>query len=164
MSTVPPHTPFLYRAKSPGATQRVAQKIAPLCRVGDLITLEGPLGAGKSHFARALIRSLCGADMAVPSPTFSLVQPYEAPNMTLHHFDLYRLEDPEELEELGFWDALDTGACLVEWPDRAGDLLPPGGLHLSLEPGDDDEARLLRFTPGADWQDRSQQLKACLDE
>lgn len=159
MTDTPPHAPLLYRANSPGATDRLAQKIAPLARPGDVITLEGGLGAGKSHFARAFIQCLCGQDTHVPSPTFALVQPYDAPNLTLYHFDLYRLESPQELEELGFWDALDEGASLIEWPQKGGDAVPLTGLAITLAPGEDGEQRLITLVPGSDWHDRASALK-----
>lgn len=160
MTGTPPHAPLLYRAESPRATEALAEKIAQVSQPGDLITLDGDLGAGKSHFARAFIRALCGAGIAVPSPTFALIQSYDGPSFPLHHFDLYRLEAPEELEELGLWDALDTGLCLIEWPDRAAGLLPQTGLRIAITPGDTDEAREIALTAGPGWTGR----RAALEE
>lgn len=103
----------------------LAQAIASFAHVGDLIALQGDLGAGKTTFARAFIRSLVGnADEEIPSPTFTLVQTYETPRLPIAHFDLYRLADPQELTELGLDDTLNNSVTLVEWPERADGLLP----------------------------------------
>ncbi len=114
------------------ATERLAAALAPLLRPGDAILLNGVLGAGKTALVRALLRAAC-ADPAldVPSPTFTLVQTYTAPNLTLHHFDLWRLDGPAALEELG-WDEARQDVVLVEWPDRLGPLHPAGALHVHL--------------------------------
>lgn len=114
------------------ATHALAARIAGLARPGDAILLEGPLGAGKSEFARAFLRAIT-ADPAleVPSPTFTLVQTYESPRGPIHHFDLWRLDGPEALEELG-WDELRADIVLVEWPDRLGPLAPPESLTIRL--------------------------------
>jgi tRNA threonylcarbamoyladenosine biosynthesis protein TsaE len=114
------------------ATHALAARIAGLARPGDAILLEGPLGAGKSEFARAFLRAIT-ADPAleVPSPTFTLVQTYETPQGPIHHFDLWRLAGPEALEELG-WDDLLHDIVLVEWPDRLGPLTPTDSLTIRL--------------------------------
>ena len=120
------------------ATIRAAQALAPILRQGDFIALEGDLGAGKSTFARALIRALPLADGGmniaeeIPSPTYTLCQTYERAIGLVAHFDLYRLSAPEEALELGFEEALSEGLVLVEWPQRLGRLLPPKRLHLNL--------------------------------
>ncbi len=108
------------------ATQRLAVDIANSLQGGDLVTLSGDLGAGKTTFARALIRYL-GGDPAleVPSPTFTLMQIYDLPQFPLVHADLYRLSGPAELDELGFDDLPEDAVVLVEWPDRAAGFLPP---------------------------------------
>jgi len=91
----------------------------------EIILLSGNLGAGKTVFTKALIRNLCDAkDLEVPSPTFTLVQTYNSPKGPIYHFDLYRLEDPEEIYELGWEDAMHEGLCIVEWPERLGGLKP----------------------------------------
>ncbi len=90
----------------------------------DVFTLQGPMGAGKSCFARYFIRHLCGNNIDVPSPTFTLVQQYDTPCVSIWHFDLYRLENPDEIYEIGWEEALHDGVCLIEWPERLGSLLP----------------------------------------
>ena len=114
------------------ATHALAARIAGLARPGDAILLEGPLGAGKSEFARAFLRAITGeAGLEVPSPTFTLVQSYDSPRGPIHHFDLWRLDGPGALEELG-WDELRGDIVLVEWPDRLGALVPADSLTIRL--------------------------------
>ena len=117
------------------ATVELARRLAPFLRPGDCVALWGDLGAGKTAFARALIGALGVAD-EVPSPTFTLVQSYEAVAMQIRHFDLYRIESPEELLELGWSDGPDVALMLVEWPDRAGRFLPASRLDLAFGFGD----------------------------
>lgn len=115
------------------ATQRLAAEIAALLKPGDLVTLSGDLGAGKTTLARALIRHLADDPaMDVPSPTFTLVQTYTLPRGTVVHADLYRIGDPGELTELGLDDVGGNAIVLMEWPDRAADALPPDRLDIAL--------------------------------
>lgn len=118
------------------ATMRFATRLAPVLRAGDVVALHGDLGAGKTAFARALVRARTGeADAEVPSPTFTLVQTYEtgAPAGPLvWHFDVYRLTDPEEALALDIEDAFALGISLVEWPERLGLFLPADRLDLVL--------------------------------
>jgi tRNA threonylcarbamoyl adenosine modification protein YjeE len=115
------------------ATHRLMVDIAALIEPGDLITLSGDLGAGKTTFARALIRHLAGdTAIEVPSPSFTLLQAYELPRFTLVHADLYRLSGPGELAELGFEDAPEGSVTLLEWPDRAAGSLPADRLEIAL--------------------------------
>ena len=118
-------TRFIVSVDNEEATQRLAVELANALEPGDFITLSGDLGAGKTAFARALIRYLAGdPDLAVPSPTFTLMQVYELPRFTLAHADLYRLSGPDELTELGLEDIAANGVVLMEWPDRAEGRLP----------------------------------------
>lgn len=114
----------IYQSQSEEETIHIAANLAREARNGDIFTLSGTLGAGKSVFARAFIQTLMGADVDVPSPTFTLVQTYEAPAFPLWHFDLYRLQDPEEIFEIGWEDAQAGGIMLVEWAEKAGPYLP----------------------------------------
>ena len=114
------------------ATKALGAALARVLAAGDVVRLEGALGAGKSTLARALIAAATGVKDA-PSPTFTLVETYEGPHFALWHFDLYRLEKPEDAWELGLEEALDGAAALVEWPERAAGLLPADALTVRLE-------------------------------
>lgn len=114
------------------ATADLAARLGRLLRPGDVVALSGDLGAGKSAFARHLIRSLGDAEEEVPSPTFTLVQTYDLPGFPLWHFDLYRLTEPDEVLELGWEEVIHEGVALVEWPVRLGPLLPANRLDLDL--------------------------------
>jgi tRNA threonylcarbamoyladenosine biosynthesis protein TsaE len=123
------------------ATHALAARLAALLRPGDAVLLEGPLGAGKSEFARAVLRAAAGdPGLEVPSPTFTLVQSYDLPVGAAHHFDLYRLDGPAGLVELG-WEEAREGIVLVEWPDRLGGLAPADALHVTLAQGKAEDAR-----------------------
>ena len=114
-------------------TQRLVTDIAAALEPGDLVTLSGDLGAGKTTFARALIRHLAGdPDIEVPSPTFTLIQTYDLPRFPVVHADLYRLAGPAELAELGFDDLPKDAVVLLEWPDRAAGFLPPDRLDIAF--------------------------------
>ena len=130
------------------ATTRLGAGIAGALRPGDAVALWGDLGAGKTTLARAILRAL-GVAEDVPSPTFTLVQSYDT-QPRIAHYDLYRLKQAREMEELGFDDALAEGAVLVEWPDRAPEVLPPDALHVRL--GVADGARTARLTGPARWE------------
>lgn len=130
-------------------TATLAAVLAPALSPGDVILLKGQVGAGKTHFARALIQSILGMAEDVPSPTFTLVQTYPAPDCDIWHADLYRLTSVQEVEELGLVDAFETDICLVEWPDRLGPLMPEHALTLTVEAGPSDEARMIT----ANWTD-----------
>ena len=113
------------------ATEALGARIAASLQVGDAVALEGDLGAGKTTLARAILHSL-GVTEEVPSPTFTLVQYYETPRLNVRHYDLYRIENPSEMDELGLDEALDDGAALIEWPERAMAWLPSDRLHVAL--------------------------------
>ncbi len=114
------------------ALARLASQLAAAVSPGLLITLSGPLAAGKTTFARAFLRAL-GHQGKVKSPTFTLVESYAFPALTVHHFDLYRLEDPQELYFLGFEDYLKADTlCLIEWPEKGEGMLPPADLAIAM--------------------------------
>lgn len=113
------------------ATAGLGATLGQILTKGDVITLAGPLGAGKTTLARAVIEATtCETDIA--SPTFGLVQTYESPKLELYHFDLYRLESPEEVWELGIEEAFDSAASLIEWPDKAPSIVPENALRIRL--------------------------------
>lgn len=112
-------------------TEALGARIARGLQRGGTVALEGDLGAGKTTLARAVLRSL-GVSENVPSPTFTLVQTYETDNFPLRHFDWYRVETESELDELGIDEALDEGAVLIEWPERATSRVPSDALHVAL--------------------------------
>jgi tRNA threonylcarbamoyladenosine biosynthesis protein TsaE len=125
------------------ATESAAAQLAPHLRAGDVVLLEGELGAGKTAFARALLRAMTGdAGLEVPSPSYTLVQSYATPVGMVHHFDLWRLDGAAGLAELG-WEEAREGVVLVEWPDRLGTLAPAGAVRVHLTVLDD-ERRVLR--------------------
>ena len=142
MADVPPLCLHLVDA---GATARLGQWFAAHLRAGDCLLLEGQIGAGKSHFARAFIQARLGRAEDVPSPTFTLVQSYQA-DVEIWHADLYRLSHPDEVLELGLEEAFDSAICLIEWPDRLGSLLPKGAMRLQFAL--EGEGRRVAFLPG----------------
>ena len=138
------------------ATQVLGRAIARALRPGEAVCLTGPLGAGKSTLARALVRALTTPDEDVPSPTFTLVQFYEGARLNVAHFDLYRLSSPDEAYEIGLDEALDDGAAVIEWPERLEGRLPPDRLDVGIEfcEGPDGERRQARLTPRGAWEGR----------
>lgn len=134
------------------ATEAAGASLAALLRPGDIVTLEGSLGAGKTTLVRGLLAAL-GHLGEVPSPTFAIVQPYDDLPLPLWHADLYRIEDPSELDELGLDTVLDNGALVIEWPSRAGPDAFPHALALSLEEQPDGARRLTAKVPEA-WEAR----------
>jgi len=136
------------------ATAAYGARIAAALRPGDVIALSGGLGAGKTTLARAIIAAL-GHEGEVPSPTFAILEPYDAPplRLPLVHADFYRLKDPAEVEELGLDDYREGAVLIAEWPDHAGGFAhEPACLSIRLEPAE--SGRIAIVEPGQDWLGR----------
>jgi tRNA threonylcarbamoyladenosine biosynthesis protein TsaE len=133
------------------ATRALGAALAAVARPGDVVTLSGPLGVGKTALARGFIGAL-GHQGEVPSPSFAIVQPYEEIDPPLWHVDLYRIEDPSEIEELGLDSAADA-VLLVEWPERAGETAWPEALRLVLDFAKGGARRLTANVPPS-WEGR----------
>ncbi len=168
--TTPGGASFTVTLPNEEATRRFVIDVATVLEPGDLITLSGDLGAGKTTFARALIRHLAGDEtIDVPSPTFTLIQTYELPRFTVVHADLYRLSGAAELAELGFDDLPDGAVVLMEWPDRAAGFLPPDRLDITftLAPSLGPEVRNARYVGYGSFTGRAERIAlmhAFLDE
>jgi tRNA threonylcarbamoyladenosine biosynthesis protein TsaE len=139
------------------ATARLGAAIAAALKPGEAVCLSGPLGAGKSTLARALVRALTTPDEDVPSPTFTLAQFYEGPRLKVAHFDLYRLSNPDEAYEIGLDDALDDGAAVIEWPERLAGRLPADRLDVGIafDDGGGLGGRRATLTPHGAWKGRT---------
>lgn len=143
---------YSVKLDSLAATDEMGARIARLLAPSFILCLDGPLGAGKSELARAILRHGCGETGDIPSPTFTLVQTYErADGLPVWHMDLYRLEAPEEALELGIEDAFIEAACLIEWSDRLGPYLPQGAVRLALDFGDTPDSRQLLMSGPEAW-------------
>lgn len=157
---------FIRVVADEAALVRLAELLALKVRPGDVLALRGDLGAGKTTFARALVRALLGdAGAEVPSPTFALSQTYETPRMGVTHFDMYRLAGASEAEEIGFKDAIDAGVVIVEWPERIEALLPRERIEIALADTGDPAVRdvvLSATGPAAQRLARLQQIVAFL--
>ncbi len=130
-----------------------------LC-VGDVVLLSGPLGAGKTTLARSAIHRRCGTTDA-PSPTFTLVETYSADDLTIWHFDFYRLERAEEAWELGVEEAFADGASLIEWPERAPSILPAHALSITLTVDGGRRRAIVKGSPA--WRERLEKIAAAFE-
>jgi tRNA threonylcarbamoyladenosine biosynthesis protein TsaE len=146
------------RLADDAATARLGAAVAHALKAGEAVCLSGPLGAGKSTLARALVRALTTPDEDVPSPTFTLVQFYEGPRLKVAHFDLYRLSNPDEAYEIGLDEALDDGAAVIEWPERLAGRLPGDRLDIEIGFEDTGAGRRARLTPHGAWEGRRLEL------
>ncbi len=142
------------------ATQALGRAIAAALKPGEAVCLRGPLGAGKSTLARALVRALTTPDAEAPSPTFTLVQFYEGARLNVAHFDLYRLSAPDEAYEIGLDEALDEGAAVIEWPERLQGRLPRDRLDVEIAFSDtgDSPGRRARLAGHGAWEGRGFEL------
>ena len=140
--------------RTPADSLALGRSLAAVARPGDVIALSGPLGAGKTSIARGLLAAL-GLEGEAPSPSFAIVQPYDPPEVRIPvlHVDLYRIEHPDEAEELGLDDARGDSLLIVEWPERLGEGAWTDALWLSLEVAPD-SARVLTAKVPASWRDR----------
>ena len=138
------------------ATRALGRALAGPLRPGDLVALHGDLGSGKTSFARTFIRSLTRPDEDVPSPTFTLVQTYDAGDLVIAHADLYRLEGPDDVWELGLDDMIAEGIVLIEWPDRLGPARSMVSLDvaMALVPDASPTVRAVTLRAAPDWHDR----------
>ena len=155
MKQTPPPSAVAIPLADAQATTALAEWLAPRLAAGDCLLLHGPIGAGKTHFARAVIQHLQAAHGAVeevPSPSFTLVQTYQAGPLEIFHCDLYRLTAADEVLELGLDEALASALCLIEWPDRLGSAIPADALLLTFSPTPDDSRMLLATATAPRWQ------------
>ena len=142
-----------FRLDDEAATAGLGAAVGRALATGEAVCLSGPLGAGKSTLARGLIRALTTPNEEVPSPTFTLIQTYDAEGLSIAHLDLYRLTSPDEAYEIGLDEALADGAALIEWPERLEGRLPPDRLDIDL--AFDGLGRRARLTGHGGWEGRA---------
>jgi tRNA threonylcarbamoyladenosine biosynthesis protein TsaE len=141
------------------ATRHFGSRLAGLIRPGDMIALRGALGAGKTELARAVIRARAGVAIEVASPSYTLVQDYRVGDLVIRHIDLYRIAAAAELLELGLDAPAADEVWLIEWPERAGDALPPDRLEIELGQGEAPNSRIADMTAGPGWEGRLRMLR-----
>lgn len=139
-------------------TEDLAARLAQIAKPGDVIALHGDLGVGKSAFCRAFIRSLTTPDEEVPSPTFTLVQTYESDFGEIYHFDMYRLEAPDDALELGIEEAFSEGISLIEWPSKLGPYLPWDCLSIDIASLKKATQRRFTFSSEGDFLNRLKEV------
>ncbi|MDE0800289.1 MAG: tRNA (adenosine(37)-N6)-threonylcarbamoyltransferase complex ATPase subunit type 1 TsaE [Rhodospirillaceae bacterium] len=137
-------------------TLAFGKALADLAVAGDVITLSGPLGAGKTVLARGFIARRVGAKVDVTSPTFTLAHVHDTVTPPIWHFDFYRLKSPKEVEEIGLDEALAGGISLIEWPERATAYLPQERLDIELSP--EGASRIARLSASSSWETRLERL------
>jgi tRNA threonylcarbamoyladenosine biosynthesis protein TsaE len=152
--------PLIIDLADEAATAALGARLAAVALPRDVLLLHGDLGMGKTALARGFVQAAVPGTEEVPSPTFTLVQTYDADAAPIWHFDLYRLKAPDEIWELGFEDALADGILLVEWPDRLGGLAPRDRLDLTLAPGADAGSRRATLVPAGKSQWLSRMVTA----
>ncbi|AIL65279.1 hypothetical protein NOVO_04500 [Rickettsiales bacterium Ac37b] len=135
-------------------TKGLAEKLAILVKVGDIIELKGDLGSGKTTFSRYFINALTKDKLTILSPTFNLLFVYNTEKGMVWHFDLYRLNNKEEVWELGIEEAIDSGITLIEWPDLISDILPLDKLVLNFAFSSNDNKRYIEIIPKGIWCNR----------
>ncbi|MFV0321826.1 MAG: tRNA (adenosine(37)-N6)-threonylcarbamoyltransferase complex ATPase subunit type 1 TsaE [Alphaproteobacteria bacterium] len=134
-----------FQTSSEAETKTLAAKLAKALKPGDCVAFFATLGMGKSVFCRTIIQTLMPEVSNVPSPTFTLVQTYDNEETEIWHFDLYRLEEPEEVFELGIDEALQNSITLIEWPQNMGTYLPSGAIKIYITPGENPDDRLIKI-------------------
>lgn len=145
-------------------TERLGEAIGAWLRPGDVVLLHGDLGAGKTTLTKGIARVL-GVQDTVSSPSFALVNQYDLPNLALYHLDLYRLDDPSDLDSIGFTELTSTedGIAIVEWPERAGELLPERYLLVELAYASEGMRNVrVRGVPAAEWSERLPALERAI--
>ena len=155
--------PIMIELADEAATAALAARLAAAAEPGDVLALSGPLGSGKTVFARAFINARNAGPEEVPSPTYTLHQTYEFPAsggaVPVHHFDLFRIENAGEIRELGMEDAFADGISLIEWPDRVNGLLPDDRLEVTLDQGPDPDSRRVTLVGFGTWSKRLEAIR-----
>lgn len=151
---------FEYISSSEEETSALAEKVAEIARLHDVFALYGTLGMGKSVFSRAFIKKLTDAT-EVPSPTFTLLQVYEAKDFDIYHYDFYRIKSPEEIFELGIEDAFQYGVSLIEWPEKMGNYIPKNAIIVRFSALDDGKRKI---TIVCDASDQTTRIKKCMEK